>query len=126
MMKIRYLVVPLGVFLLSGCCASNYSSEMKEVLEPTQKSLVDFYAKNKHFPNTEERNEILKESGCEIDKNICSFHGIDFNIDDADLAGGQYTIGLKKDESHCDTGVFSDGEASNINCYQDSCLGLKQ
>jgi hypothetical protein len=44
-MKIKYFVVPLGMFLLSGCCASNYSSEMKEVLEPMQKSWFLFIQK---------------------------------------------------------------------------------
>ena len=126
MIKIRYLTVLLGLFLLSGCCTSNYSSEITKILEPTQKKLVKFYTKNKHFPNTKERNKILKESGCEIRSNTCLANGMSFNIYDANLAGGQYKIGLKKGKSRCSIGIYSDGEASNINCYQDSCLGLKQ
>ena len=126
MIKIKYLVIPLGIFLLSGCCFSNYSFEMKKVLEPAQKKLVEFYAKNKHFPNPEERNKILKESGCEIKGNICLFNGRSFNISDSNLGGGEYIIGLKKEKSRCNVGIMSNGKKGGISCYQSSCLGLKQ
>jgi hypothetical protein len=126
MIKIKYLVVPFGVFFLSGCCISNYSSKMKEVLEPTQKKLVEFYAKSKHFPNIKERNKILKESGCEIKGNTCLVNGTSFNISDSNLAGGEYIIGLRKEKSRCNVGVMSSGKKGGISCYQSSCLGLKQ
>ena len=126
MMKIRYLVIFLGLLVLSGCCISNYSSNMKKVLEPTQKILIEFYAKNKHFPNIEERNEILKQSGCEIKGNTCLANGTMFNISDANLGGEEYIIGLKKEKSRCNVGIMISGKKGGISCYQSSCLGLKQ
>ena len=126
MIKIKYLVIPLGIFLLSGCCFSNYSSEMKKVLEPAQKKLVAFYAKNKHFPNPEERNKILKESGCEIKGNICLFNGTSFNIVDMSLGREEYSIQLTKEKSRCDVGVMSNGKKGDSGCHQDDCLGLRQ
>ncbi len=100
MMNLKYLIIPLGVFLLSGCCTSNYSSKMKKVLEPTQNRLVEFYTQSKHFPNTKERNEILRESGCEIKGNTCLINGTSFNISDSNLGGGEYIIGLKKEKKY--------------------------
>jgi hypothetical protein len=122
-MKIRYLVIPLGVFLLSGCCAFNYSAEVKEVLIPMQEELSSFYTKNKRYPNIKERNEILDKLGCKVFNNKCKYSGNKFNIT-SEIFIGKYKIGLEKGSSRCYTGLLKNGQKDDLSCYQDGCYKL--
>jgi len=36
-----------------------------------QKELEKFYTENKHFPTTQERDEMLEKVGCKMEGNVC-------------------------------------------------------
>ena len=126
MMKIIYLSIPFGLLLLSGCCASNHSSKMKEILEPIQKELVSFHKKNNHYPTKDERNTLLEKLGCKISKDKCKYLGESFSIHSESNERNEYDLSFILENSRCYVGLFKDGDSKGVSCNQDSCLGLKQ
>jgi len=120
MIKIRYLVVPWAIFLFSGCCVSNYSSEMKEVLEPIEKKMIVFYKKNNRYPTIQEHYKLLEKVGCKVENNICLFKGNKFYISIPKYENGG-NIGLSKDNSSCYISL-NVGKKDLFTCNQESCF----
>jgi len=69
--NLKYLLIPPILYLLQGCCWTDHSEEIKKVAVPMQKELEKFYTENKHFPTTQERDEMLERVGCKMEGNVC-------------------------------------------------------
>jgi len=124
MIKVRYLIILLGIFLLLGCLNSNYTPTIKKILNPMKQKLVSFYEKNKRYPTIDERNILLKQSGCKIKNNSCYYEGKQFLIN-SELYNG-YSITLKLKNSDCMIGLFKDGDIKNISCQNRGTTDLGQ
>ena len=101
-------------FLLLGCDNPGYTPIIKEVLTPMQKELVSFYRKNHRFPNSNECNVLLANSGCKIKNNYCYYKGKRFQIESE--ISYDYIVILKLKNSDCLTGLFKNGGVKPIGC----------
>jgi len=70
---LKYLLIPLIIYLLQGCCWSDHSDTIKKVAVPMQQELENFYKENKRLPTMEERDVLLKKVGCKMQGNICIY-----------------------------------------------------
>jgi len=125
MKNIKYILLVLTVIFASGC-STNYTSSMKEVLNPMQKKLVSFYKEKGRYPNIEERNVLLTQCGCKISKDICQYLGGSFFVTSKVDRHREYKLKLHLGNSRCYTGLYKDGNPKLVSCSQDSGLGLKQ
>ena len=123
---LKYILSISLVIALAGCCATNYSSQMKEILKPMEKELIAFYKKNNRYPTTAEHYKLLEKVGCKIVNNKCLYKGNKFDIEIPRHANGG-NIGLLKGNSDCYISL-TDGKKDIFNCHHKSCfdLGLRQ
>jgi len=126
MMRKIYFILPLIVICFSGCSSKDYTSEMKKVLYPMQKKLSIFYKETKRFPNINERNTLLKESKCKVVGNKCEYGSSSFLITSETDEQNAYRLKLQLHKSRCYTGLFSDGDPSNVSCTQASSIDIGQ
>ena len=125
-MRIKYFLLLLIVIYFSGCSPKDYTSDMKKILDPMQKKLSTFYKEKKRFPNINERNTLLKESKCKVVNNKCEYGENSFLISSERNEHNAYRLKLELDKSRCYTGLFSDGDPSNVSCTQDSYIKFGQ
>ena len=125
-MRRKYFLLLLIVIYFSGCSFKDHTSEMKKVLYPMQKKLSTFYKEKKRFPNINERNTLLKESKCKVVGNKCEYGSSSFLITSETDEQNAYRLKLQLHKSRCYTGLFSDGDPSNVSCTQASSIDIGQ
>lgn len=129
MVLFKYLTLLLMIFALSGCdeCFTNYSSDMKKILVPMQKKLEKFFAENKRYPNIDERNVFLEESGCVISNDMCKFYGDEFLLlTDLKTITNGYILELEKNNTLCSIIIFEGSQPTLQPCEQYPCFPIKQ
>ena len=120
---LKYILSISLVIALAGCCATNYSSQMKEILKPMEKELIAFYKKNNRRPTNAEYNKLLEKVGCKIVNDNCLYKGNEFLTNtrgNDDRAG----ISLFRDNSYCYVEVYN-SKKSLIKCEQRSCFDIR-
>ena len=122
---ILFLVI-IAIIIHFTDFSRNHSPEMKAVLDIMQKKMVELYQVNNRQATKEEIYILLSESGCEISNNVCQYLDYPFSIRYYYRGVGDTLLELKLDNSRCYTGLFSDGEAKNIRCFQDSKFKVRQ
>ena len=122
---LKYILSISLVITLAGCCATNYSSQMKEILKPMEKELIAFYKKNNRRPTNVEYNKLLEKAGCKLyDYGYeCLYRGNDFSIHKRGNADGG-SIALLKGNSYCYVEVYN-SKKSLIKCEQRSCFDIR-
>ena len=133
------VAIPLSIFwslwemniiqTLWNCDSTDYSPIIKKVAVPMQQELEDFYTKNKRFPNTQERDEMLVKVGCEMEGNVCVYGGerMIFRKVSVNSYNGDYEIDIKMGHTGCQSGIDSyDGGFSQVSCSNSACINLKQ
>ena len=122
---LKYLLIPLSLYLLQGCCWTDHSDTIKKVAVPMQQELEDFYTKNKRFPNTQERDEMLVKVGCEMEGNVC-VHGGERMLLDTERGNYNYNISYGVGYSYCYSHINFAVDKNLIHCYKEPCIRLKQ
>ena len=93
-----------------------------------QKELEKFYAQNKHFPTTQERDEMLERVGCKMEGNVCVYDGERIVIERGykDTYNGQYDFWITLENTICFGGISSRGKYYKVNCRNKPCIKLGQ
>jgi len=124
--NLKYLLIPLTLYLLQGCCWTDHSDVIKEVAVPMQKELEKFYKENKHFPTTQERDEILERVGCEMEGNVCVYGGERLTLIVHYNTRYQYKIRIDLENTGCYFGIQYNGNHTPVSCATSACISLKQ
>ena len=123
LLKILLLTIMI-LGAITGCCLTDHSKIIKEVAEPMLKQLKHFYAKNKRFPNVQERNEMLEKVGCRMDGDFCGHKKKSINISSA--SGYDYSMAFNKERTFCYIYLNPDGSVKEPSCHNEACRSLKQ
>jgi len=138
---LKYTIVALTLWLLTGCCLFDNTKVIKKVASPMFKELQVFYKKNKRFPTIKERNIMLEKSGCKMNGNICVFEGENLYVSRLGDGDDEYSqvIVTKDDEPYdiienpgspiigrCIFSIYSNNSSDTVICGQKSCLNLRQ
>ncbi len=125
---LKYLLIPLSLYLLQGCCWTDHSDTIKKVAVPMQQELENFYKENKRFPSTQERDEMLVKVGCEMEGNVCVYGGERIVIERGykDSYNGDYDFWTTIENTICFGGISSNGKFRKINCRNEPCIKLGQ
>ena len=128
--------IPLSIFwslwemniiqTMWNCDSTDYSPIIKKVAVPMQQELEDFCTKNKRFPNTQERDEMLEKVGCEMEGNVCVYAGERITIIAYDTTNYQYKLKLRIENTGCYFGIQNSGNHTSVSCATRACLSLKQ
>ena len=90
-----------------------------------QQELEDFYTKNKRFPNTQERDEMLEKVGCEMEGNVCVYGGERIILDEHET-NTVYTIDFEIENSYCVLFRYKKTNRNTVVCNNKACINLKQ
>ena len=125
-LSILWLLWSMGILTaIAECDSTDYSPIIKKVAVPMQQELENFYAKNKHFPNTQERNEMLEKVGCKMEGNVCMYKNERISLE---IENGKedYYIRFTIENTGCLYALDIDGEVRDIGCGTSACISLKQ
>ena len=113
---------------LWNCDSTDYSPIIKKVAIPMQEELEKFYTKNKRFPNTQERDEMLVKVGCKMEGNVCLYEGERIVIERGykDSYNGDYDFWTTLENTTCFAGASSSGKYYKVNCRNKPCIKLGQ
>lgn len=103
----------------------NYSSNIKKVAIPMQIELEGFYTKNKRFPTTIERNEMLEKVGCVMDKGVCVFDGDRIRVR-VKITKYSYIFRSSLGNTGCFSAIGNDGHYTKASCATSSCIKFGQ
>ncbi len=128
MKKIKILLSITILFMIFGCCPTDYTKDIKKIMNPFSKGLTDFFAENGEYPTSEQRDKILENAGCKIvDSNnkICKFKGQSFTYEsNLELSRKLYFFAIAKKGSHCYLDMSPDGKIVDKKCIKDSCINI--
>ena len=125
MRLIKTLFLTMTVlFVLHGCCWSDHSATIKEVVEPMLHELQAFYQKHKRFPTAQERDAMLEKVGCRVKGDVCVHKRTVFNIDSG--SGYDYFITFNYERTFCSVYLKPDGSVTEPSCHNEPCISLKQ
>ena len=108
-----------------NCDSTDYSPIIKKVAVPMQQELEDFCTKNKRFPNTQERDEMLEKVGCKMEGNVCVYEG-ERMIIHLWKTSYDYKIRIDLKNTGCLFGMDNDGSTRFVGCGNSPCINLKQ
>jgi len=131
---LKYIIVALSLWLLTGCCLFDNTKVIKKVAAPMLKELRAFQKKNKRFPTIKERDIMLDKSGCKLTGNICIFEGEKFMVVRKGEGNFSYDLSIQRFEkgtSHiiasCGVGLTKLGKRLHpVICSQELCISLRQ
>ncbi len=119
------LLTTATLWTLTGCCWTDHSETIKEVAEPMLVELKTFYWKNKRFPSTEERNEMLEKVGCRMHGDKCKYRSMLILLGQLETSY-DYTINFKADNSYCVLHYIKKTNRNVVNCHQQPCIKFGQ
>ena len=126
MKQIRLLLATtVALWLLTGCCWTDHSETIKEVAQPMFKELKYFYAKNKRFPDIQERNKMLEKVGCKVNGDICRYDGKEMIVNMWEKSYN-YRIRIDLENTGCLFGIQDDGQNDEVTCENSACIKLGQ
>ncbi len=119
------LLTTATLWTLTGCCWTDHSETIKKVAEPMLVELKAFYWKNKRFPSTEERNEMLEKVGCKVSGDKCKYKGRKMIIN-AWKKSYNYRIRIDFENTGCLFGIQDDGNHDKVECDNSPCVKFGQ
>ena len=120
------LLTTATLWTLTGCCWTDHSETIKEVAEPMLVELKTFYWKNKRFPSTKERNEMLEKVGCRVHDDMCLYHNKKIRLDEW-TTNYDYKIRMTINNTYGNFNLYKDsGRVSDIRFYQKPCIKFGQ
>jgi len=107
------------------CDGTDYSPIIKKVAIPMEEELKRFYAQNKKFPTTQERDEILKKVGCDMNGSICLYDGKKIKMYSTTISY-KFKVVLKFGKTGCSFGIQNNGNHKKVSCGTSPCIKLGQ
>ena len=107
------------------CDSTDYSPTIKKVAIPMQEELKRFYAQNRKFPTTQERDEILKKVGCDMNGSICLYDGKKIKMYSTTISY-KFKVVLKFGKTGCSFGIQNNGNHKKVSCGTSPCIKLGQ
>ena len=92
-----------------------------------QQELEKFYKENKHFPTTQERDEMLERIGCRVDVsgNTCVYERERLKIISYE-SSYDYTVDFGIENTYCVLFMYKKTKRNTLNCNNNPCISLKQ
>jgi len=123
-LDLKHILILLSIYL-QGCCWTDHSDTIKKVAVPMQKELEKFYVKNRRFPTTKERDEMLKRVGCKMEGNVCVYEGERMAILLWKISY-DYKIRIDLENTECLIGMDDTGRTRFVGCGNSPCINLRQ
>jgi len=125
-LSILWLLWSVGILTsMAECDRTDYSPIIKKVAVPMQQELEKFYIKNKRFPTTKERDEMLGKVGCKIEGNVCVYEKDRIKVE-SQVTTYDYNYDLMIENTYCTSFMNSKGKIYDIWCQNKPCISLKQ
>jgi len=105
----------------SQCDTTDYSPIIKKIAVPMQQELEKFYAQNKHFPTTQERDEMLEKVGCKMAENVCVYDEKRIVLEIQNEQRNYY-IRYTIENTGCLYALDIKGDVRDIGCGTNSCI----
>lgn len=110
---------------LWNCDRTDYSPIIKKVAVPMQEELENFYTKNRRFPSTQERDEMLVKVGCKMEGNVCVYKRVKMKVK-SQVSTYDYNYDLIIENTYCTSFMNKKGKIYEIWCQNQPCISLKQ
>ena len=130
-MKIFKIAISASLILsINSCCPTNYSANIKEILEPTKERVSKFIKEQQRYPTHDEIGDIIEEVGCqvvELQSGICIYKGDRYIYSNGtEITDGVnwLVVSLDRGESGCGFTINENGKIESQRCNNGSYIKI--